>query len=119
MPVDADRPNITEGDHRAAAAAFADRVHERCDSAVRSVFLFGSVAAGQHRPASNVDVLVVLAAEADYVAIDDRLLDIAYDVRLEYGVPVEVHTMRERSFETRRRRGDPFIRGVVQEGERV
>lgn len=118
MPVDADRSE-TRGDHRAAATAFAERAREACDAAVQSVFLFGSVAAGHHRPTSDVDVLVVLADDADYGTVDDRLLDISYEVRLEYGVPVEAHTMRETAFETRRERGDPFVRRVTEEGERV
>jgi len=118
MPVGTDRPDRLDGDHRAAAAVFAERAREQLGSVV-SVHLFGSVAAGHQRPSSDVDLLVVVADDADYDAVDDRLLGISYDVRLEYGVPVEVHSLREADFAARRERGDPFVRTVLEEGERV
>jgi hypothetical protein len=66
-----------------------------------------------------VDVLVVVTDDADYGAVDDRLLDIAYDVRLHHGVPVEVHTLRESEFDARQQRRDPFVESVLREGDRV
>jgi hypothetical protein len=64
-----------------------------------------------------VDVLAVISDEADYATVDDQLLDIAYDVQLEYGARVEVHSIRASEFAARNERGDPFIRTVLAAGE--
>lgn len=119
MPADADQSDPPEGDHRAAATAFADRVRSAFGGEVVGIHLFGSVATGSHRPTSDVDILVVVADDAPFGAVDDRLLDIAYDVMLAHGIPVEVHTVREAAFEAREERGEPFVGRVVREGVRV
>lgn len=103
--------------HREVAAAFLQRVRNRLDDAVADLYLFGSVASDAATGDSDVDVLAVVADDADYAAVDDRLLDLAYGVQLEYGVRVEVHSIREEEFDSRRERGDPFVLTVIEEGE--
>lgn len=119
MPADADQSDPPEGDHRAAASAFADQVRSAFDEEVVGIHLFGSVATGSHRPTSDVDILVVVADDAPFDVVDDRLLDVAYDIMLSHGVPVEVHTVRETTFEAREERGEPFVGRVVREGVRI
>lgn len=104
--------------HRQAASAFVERVHDRFDDAIEDLVLFGSVAQETHSADSDVDVLAVIADDAEYAAVDDRLLEIAYDVSLEYGVRIEVHSMRAREYARRRDRGDPFIRRINSAGIR-
>ena len=106
-----------DGPHREAASAFFERVRDRLDDAVEALYLFGSVALDSETTNSDVDVLAVIADDTDYAAVDDQLLDLAYDVQLEYGVPVEVHIIRASEFTDRRDRGEPFVRTVVEEGE--
>lgn len=102
--------------HREAATAFFEQVHARLDEAIDALYLFGSVAHERETEDSDVDVLAVIADDAEYAAVDDQLLDIAYDVQLEYGVRVEVHSLRASEFESRREEGDPFVRTVVEQG---
>lgn len=119
MPADADPADSPADAHRDAATAFSDRVAEAFDDEVLSLYLFGSVAEGTHGRDSDVDVLAVVADDADYGAVDDRLLDIAYEVLLDYGVPVEVHTMRASEFAARQERGEPFVTSVCRGETRV
>ena len=107
------RPSI----HREAATAFVERVCDRLGESIEDVYLFGSVATGTATPKSDVDVLVVVASDAHYVDIDDQLLEIVYDVQLEYGVRIELHLLTTDEVAARRRRGDPFIKAVLEEGE--
>lgn len=103
--------------HREAARIFFERVRDRLDDVVDALYLFGSLARDAATADSDVDVLAVVSDDADYAAVDDQLLDISYDVQLEYGVRVEVHSIRAGEFAERRERGDPFVRIVVEEGE--
>lgn len=103
--------------HRAAARAYIDRVHDRLGDAVEACFLFGSVARDVETASSDVDVMAVVADEADFTSVDDVLLELAYDVQLEHAVRVEVHSMRASEFADRRERGDPFVTGVLAEAE--
>ena len=106
----------TDGPHRAAASAFVDRVRDRFGGAIEALYVFGSVARGSESTTSDVDVLVVVADEADLRTTDDQLLALAFDVQLEYDVRIEVHSMPASEFEARRDRGEPFVRTVVEEG---
>lgn len=109
--------STSPGPHREAAVAFFERVRDHHGEAVDALYLFGSVARGDETPTSDVDVLAVVADDSHYASVDDRLLDIAYDVQLEYGVPVEVHSIRASEFAARDRRGEPFVRTAIEEGE--
>jgi predicted nucleotidyltransferase len=102
--------------HYEAATTFAERVRDRLGDSIDALYLFGSVA---HRTAtadSDVDIFAVIADDVDYTTVDDQLLEIAYDVQLEYGVRVEVHSLRANEFDARKESGDPFIHTVVEEG---
>lgn len=105
-----------EGAHRAAADAFFERVRAQLGDEVDALILFGSVARGTQSATSDVDVLAVVADGAAYGTVDDRLLDIAYDVQLEYEVPIEVHAIDAAEFAIRKERGEPFVRSVMAEG---
>lgn len=65
---------------------------------------------------SDVDILVVIADEVDFRNVDNQLLEIAFDVRLEYDVPIEVHSLHTNEFDARRDRGEPFVHRIVEEG---
>lgn len=102
--------------HREAAAAFFEHVRSRLAASIDTLTLFGSVARQTATADSDVDVLAVVCDNADYGTVDDQLLDIAYNVQLEYGVRVEVHSLSTSEFTARKNRGDPFIHTVVEEG---
>lgn len=113
------RPAEAAGRHRMAASAFAERVEETLIDEVDALYLFGSVAKQSATDTSDVDVLAVIADGADYEAVDDQLLDLAYDVQLERGVRVEVHAVRSEAFADRKTGDDPFVRAAVEEGDRL
>lgn len=102
---------------RAAAAAATERIQDRLGDVVEALMLFGSVARGDATPDSDVDLLVVVDETADFAAVDDQLLEIAYDVSLEHDCRVEVHSLEADEFTARKERGEPFVSTVVAEGE--
>jgi predicted nucleotidyltransferase len=106
----------SNGPHRSAASAFTDRVRDQLGEVIDACYVFGSVARQTETATSDVDILVVIADEADFEEVDDRLLGIAFDVQLEHDVLVEVHSLRASEFEARRDRGEPFVRNIVEEG---
>lgn len=112
-------PARADSRHREAAGAFAERVEESLTDEVEALYLFGSVADASATDTSDVDVLAVIANDADYEEVDDRLLYLAYDVQLEHGVRVEVHAVRAEGFADRKAGDDPFVRAVVQEGHQL
>ncbi len=106
-----------ETPHRAAAQTFFDRAQNHLGDAIEALYLFGSVASDMPTQDSDVDVLVVVSDDADYAAVDEHLLDLAYDVQLEFGVRVETHVMRSTAFAERRAGGDPFVQSVLEAGQ--
>jgi predicted nucleotidyltransferase len=104
--------------HRNAATAFAERVTDQLEDDIDAIYLFGSVARQDDSAASDVDVLAVIADGASYGTTDDRLLDIAFEIQLEYDIPIEVHTMTASEFSARTERGEPFVRTVLRDGDR-
>lgn len=105
--------------YRAAASDFFERVQRQFDDAIDGLYLFGSTAQENSAADSDVDILAVISEEADYATVDDQLLDIAYDVQLEYGVRIELHSLTASEFASRKDRGDPFIRSVIESGESI
>lgn len=103
--------------HRAAFTAFAKRVTDHFANEITALYLFGSVARGAHAAHSDVDVLAVIADDAEFRRTDDRLLDLAFEVQLEYDVSIEVHTLPAADFTARKDRDEPFVRTVISEGE--
>lgn len=107
-----------EPSHERAADAFVERARRRSDAGVESIYVFGSTARGEAAGlSSDVDVFVVLEDDAA-PKLEDELRDIAYDVMLEYGPVVELHTISASSFSEKRRTGHPFVQRVVSEGVR-
>jgi len=104
--------------HEAAATAFVDRVRDRSITDIEAIYVFGSTARGEAAGlSSDVDVLVVFTTDID-PAVEDEIRDLAYDIMLEYGPVVEVHTLSAPSFEAQLEAGHPFIHGVVSDGDR-
>lgn len=112
----ASREKRGERPHRTAAAANFRRVEDALGDEVSPRYLFGSVARAEETTSSDVDVLAVVSEEADFATVDDRLLELAFEVQLEHEVPIEVHAIRAGEFDARRERGDPFVRSVLVEG---
>ena len=80
------------------------------------VWLFGSRALGDHRPDSDVDLLVVLREEGDIVAELDLLCKVAKPLRLSFGVFIDAHPTTVQNLETS---NDDFHYFIRREGRRV
>lgn len=102
---------------RAAVDALSSALDERALDGVERVLVFGSAGRDEAGPDSDVDVLAVLAADADERAVETDLRAIAYDVQLDHGVVVSVHAVTESVLD--RRRDHPFFRAALSDGRRV
>lgn len=108
---------IADDAHAEAAAAFVERARSEFDEQIEALYVFGSTARGEASGIdSDVDVLFVLADDADSASTVDVLHDVAYDVMLEYGPVVELHVLSAAELRNARSRGDPFVDTVVREG---
>jgi predicted nucleotidyltransferase len=100
--------------HEQAFRAFAQRAENSLSERIHELILFGSAARGEARGIdSDVDVFVVLNSE-EHREYEDELREIAYDIQLEYGVVLSLHTKTKERFEGRK--DHPFVRNVLAEG---
>lgn len=97
--------DVLGGLKRALARLYGERL-------VRLV-LYGSVARGEARPDSDVDVLVVLRGDVDRARELERIVEITYDLLLDRGVHVSALPMAERDFLTR---ATPLLLNLRREG---
>lgn len=65
---------------------FAARVRSELGSQLVDVRLFGSVARGDARPDSDIDVLLVVQPHAERRRLENQVIDIAFDVNLTHDV---------------------------------
>lgn len=99
--------------HEQAFEAFAQRVRDSLGESIHELILFGSTARGETRGTdSDVDVFAVVETEAQ----EEELLVLANEIGLEYGVFISVQTQTVARFEARK--NHPFIRTVLEEGQR-
>ncbi len=106
-------PVVEERDRR-ALEEFARSVRSRLAGNVVAVKLFGSKARGDASPDSDLDVLVVVAGER--VRAEDAILDIAFDVNLEYDVYISPRVVERAVFEHPVWRITPFVQALEREG---
>ena len=94
---------------------FVKRLRQSLSANVVDVRLFGSEARGEATPESDIDVLVVVQPEGERVALEDRVIDIAFDVNLEFGVYLSPRVITPGILNDRVWRETPFVRNVVGE----
>lgn len=78
--------------------------------------LFGSEARGTAAPDSDIDVLVVVRPEDQYAALETRVVDIAFDVNLEFNVFISPSVVTQAILNHPVWRESPFIETVLREG---
>lgn len=71
---------------RLALAEFVTRLRQMLSANVLDVRLFGSEVRGEATSESDIDVLVVVQPDAERVPLEDRIIDLAFDVNLAFGV---------------------------------
>lgn len=98
----------------AALDAFTSEVRRVAGDSVREIKLFGSKAAGTDSPESDIDVLVVIdEANPD---LEDRIIDIAFDVNLAHEVYISPRVIPGAILEHPVWRITPFLQSVRQQG---
>ena len=76
----------SEVTRRSALAEFVKRLRGQLSTSIVDLRLFGSEARGDATPESDIDVLVVVQPDDERARLDDRIIDIAFDVNLAFGV---------------------------------
>ena len=76
--------------------------------------LFGSKATGRDQPDSDIDVLVVV--DQNGVEIEDRVLDIAFDVNLKHDVYISPRVIDRSILSDPVWSITPFLRAIAKEG---
>lgn len=65
---------------------FVRRLRRTLAGNLVEVRLFGSEARGEATAESDIDVLVVVRPDEERVALEDRIIDLAFDVNVEFDV---------------------------------
>ena len=108
MPSDPNRTRATD--------EFVRRLRRDLPANIVGLRLFGSEARGQASPESDIDVLVVVQPDAERVALETRIVDIAFDVNLEFNVFISPSVVTPAILSHPVWRESPFIETVLREG---
>ena len=101
--------------YRGAVEEFVRRVLERYRDKIDSIILFGSVARGEAKEDSDIDVLIVVKKE-DF-KLRRALIGVAFDILSETGKDISVKVLSKNEFEERR--NFSFLRNIISEGVRL
>ena len=102
-------------DRRLALAEFVKRLRQTLPGNLVDVRLFGSEARGEATSESDIDVLVVVQPDAARVPLEDRIIDIAFDVNLAFGVYISPRVVTSGVLNDPVWRETPFIKNVAGE----
>ncbi|MFO7966371.1 MAG: nucleotidyltransferase domain-containing protein [Archaeoglobaceae archaeon] len=101
--------------YQKALDEFVNRVLERFRNNIENIIVFGSVARGEAREDSDIDVIVITGNE-DY-KLRRSIISIAFDVFLDTGNNISVKVLSKDDFETHK--NFSFLKKVVSEGVKV
>ena len=97
--------------YQEAVNEFVRRVKEKYEDKIDSIILFGSVARGEAKEDSDIDILVV-----GDVSLEE-LVEVSFPLLLEYGELISAKNMKKDHFEFSAKEGYSFVRNVLREGE--
>lgn len=103
----------------AALREFVARVRATLAAHLVDLRLFGSVARGDDTRDSDIDVFVVVQPDEQRVALEDRIIDIAFDVNLQHNVYISPHVVTPAILEHPVWRHTPFLKAVAREAVRL
>jgi len=101
--------------YRGAVEEFVRRVLGRYRDKIDSIILFGSVARGEAKEDSDIDILIVVKKE-DF-KLRRALIGVAFDILLETGSDISVKVLSKNEFEDRR--DFSFLRNIISEGVKL
>ncbi len=108
MPGDSNRTRATR--------EFVHRLRRDLPQHIIDIRLFGSEARGDATPESDIDVLVVAQPDGQRAALETRIVDIAFDVNLEFNVFISPVVITPAILSRPMWRETPFIETVLREG---
>lgn len=94
---------------------FAAKAREVCGDAIEEIILFGSVARGDDRSDSDIDILVITSDE-DF-RLREYLTGLAFDLLMQAGERLSVKVISRADVAAHRQY--PFIRHVLRDGVAV
>lgn len=100
--------------HEQAFEAFADRLTDEVGDDIERIILYGSVARGEAREQSDVDVLIVTPGVQARETVSDRASSVSFDILLEYGVSVSLNYKTIKEMEEQQHLS--YIQTVLDEG---
>ena len=78
---------------------FRNKTKSIMGDSLKQMILFGSYARGDYGDNSDMDIMVLTELTDDrIIQIEDEIFDAAYDIELEYGVPISVNIKNEKHF---------------------
>jgi predicted nucleotidyltransferase len=77
--------------------------------------IFGSVARGDYREYSDIDILVVLPVVVNN-AVEEQVFDLAYDIELEYGLVIGTIVYSKEFWYSARAAAMPLYKNIQREG---
>jgi predicted nucleotidyltransferase len=97
-----------------ALEEFVHKVRERLGENLVALKLFGSKATGRGAPDSDIDVLVVVNGAG--AAVEDQVLDVAFDVNVVHEVYISPRVVARATLEDPVWRLTPFLQAVEKDG---
>ena len=94
---------------------FAAQARQVLGSKLLELRLFGSEARGEAGPDSDLDVLVVVQPDTERAALEDRVIDIAFDVNLEFGLYISPRVVTRGILNDPVWSETPFLKNIVRE----
>lgn len=78
---------------------FKSKTKSIMGNSLKQIILYGSYARGDYKDNSDMDIMILTELTDDrIVQIEDELFDAAYDIELEYGVPISVNIKNKEHF---------------------
>ncbi len=78
---------------------FRNKTKSIMGDSLKQMILYGSYARGDYGDNSDMDIMVWTELTDDrIIQIEDEIFDAAYDIELEYGVPISVNIKNEKHF---------------------
>lgn len=81
--------------------------------------MYGSEARGTATPESDIDVLIVVQPDAERSSLEDRIVDIAFDVNLLFDVFISPRVLTREILDHPVWGQTPFVKNVMREGIRL
>ena len=95
---------------------FRNKTKSIMGDSLKQMILYGSYARGDYGDNSDMDIMVLTELTDDrIIQIEDEIFDAAYDIELEYGVPISVNIKNEKHFKNWVN-SLPYYSNILKEG---